>query len=190
MRITTFSIIGALILLGAGWYVLRVPAEGSSSFVAEETPDTKVSSEPRPVPERCGQTSSRVCEEYRNEQYGFSVFHPRRQKVDVFDEGQGAATIVFENSADARGFQIFIVPYSEPQVTEERFTKDVRTGVRENVSNITIDGATGAAFDSKSIALGDTREKWFVHGGYLYEVTTPRYLTDMIGEVMATWEFI
>ena len=128
--------------------------------------------------------------EYYSARYRFSLFYPEKLEVKEYDEGGGASTITFQNVAAAQGFQIFVVPYREPQVTEERFHTDVPSGVRKSVQNITIDGAAGASFYSTNLALGDTAEMWFIHGGYLFEVTTPKPLAGGLADIMQTWEFI
>lgn len=128
--------------------------------------------------------------EYRSAAYRFSLFYPQELTVNERPEGGGAATITFQNIEKAEGFQIFIVPYSEPQVSAERFKRDVPSGVRNNLTNITVDGATGAAFYSTNTALGDTREVWVVHGGFLYEVTTLKPLDTWLGAIIQTWKFI
>ena len=105
-------------------------------------------------------------------------------------EGGGATTITFQNVEKAEGFQLFIVPYAEAQVSAERFKRDVPSGVRNNLTNITVDGATAAAFYSTNTELGATREVWVVRGGFLYEVTTLKPLDTWLGEIIQTWKFI
>lgn len=128
--------------------------------------------------------------EYRSTAYHFSLFYPQELTVGERPEGGGAATITFQNVEKGEGFQIFITPYNESQVSEERFRQDVPSGVRESLTNVVVDGATGAAFYSTSIALGATREVWFVHDGFLYEVTTLKPLDTWLGKIIQTWEFI
>jgi len=128
--------------------------------------------------------------EYRNSRYSFSLFHPPQQKVQEFDEGAGAMTITFEDTATVRGFQIFVVPYGENQVSEDRFRKDAPSGVRAELVNITVDGATGASFYSINALLGDTREVWFVKNGYLFELTTLKPLETMLDQVLQTLRFV
>lgn len=128
--------------------------------------------------------------EYRSTAYNFSLFYPKELTVDERDEGSGASTITFQSVEKAEGFQIFIVPYSEAQVSEERFKQDIPSGIRESLSNITVDGATAAAFYSTNAALGATREVWFVHNGFLYEVTTLKPLDVWLGAIIKSWKFI
>ena len=81
----------------------------------------------------------------------------------------GTMTVTFQNVDEVKGFQIFIVPYSESQISNARFKEDVPSGVHTGVQNITIQGATGATFYSSDESLGETAELWFIHGGFLYE---------------------
>jgi len=128
--------------------------------------------------------------EYRSTKYRFSLFYPKNMKVSEFDEGGGAQSITFENAGDAIGFQIFIVPYKEHQVSSARFSQDVPTGVMKEPTNVTVDGVFGTMFYSQSLTLGDTREIWFINNGYLYEVTTLKTLDSWLIERMKTWMFI
>ena len=128
--------------------------------------------------------------EYRSDAYKFSLFYPKNLKVVEMPEGDGAVTITFQDIKEARGFQVFILPYFEPQVSEARFKKDIPSGVRANLTNIKIDSAVGASFDSKDLFLGDTYEIWFIKNNYLYEVTTLKGLDIWIRDILNTWEFI
>lgn len=128
--------------------------------------------------------------EYQNVAYGFSLFYPQELTVDEHKEGEGVSTITFQNIERGEGFQIFVMPYHEERVSEERFRKDVPSGVRTDMSDTTIDGATGATFYSTNMALGDMREVWFIRGGRLYEVTTLKSLDTWLGEIMKTWKFL
>ena len=127
--------------------------------------------------------------EYKSSQFGFSLFYPDGMAVKEFGEGGGAGTITFEDAVNARGFQIFVVPHNGTQVSEERFLKDTPSGVRKESTDIFIDGATASAFYSTHAFLGETREVWFIHGGYLFEVTTPRSGEFLLTEILPTWQF-
>lgn len=128
--------------------------------------------------------------EYRSAAYHFSVLYPENLAVTDYDEGVGAATVSFQNAASSQGFQVFIVPYSEPQVTAERFMRDVPSGVKEGTLNISIGGVPAVSFYSKDTALGDTAEIWFIYADHLYEVTAPKPLAGWLSSIMATWQFI
>lgn len=128
--------------------------------------------------------------EYRNTAYRFSLLYPQELEVKEYPEGGNALTITFQNIKKQEGFQLFIVPYQEPQVSEERFKQDLPSGVRIKMIDMTVDGATGAAFYSTNVMLGETREIWFIRGGYLFEVTTLKSLDTWLDGILQTWKFL
>lgn len=128
--------------------------------------------------------------EYRSTAYRFSLLYPAQLAVKEYIEGGNALTITFQDLKKSEGFQIFITPYAEAQISDERFKKDVPSGVRVGLTDTTIDGATGAAFYSENATLGETKEVWFIHDGFLFEVTTPKPLEGRLNEILRTWQFI
>ncbi|TSC70213.1 MAG: hypothetical protein CEO12_528 [Parcubacteria group bacterium Gr01-1014_46] len=128
--------------------------------------------------------------EYISDAYSFSVFYPEELKVDERSEGEGATTITFQNIKDGKGFQIFILPYFNSQVSESRFRKDIPSGVRTGIVDFEIGGAVGASFYSKDLVLGDTYEIWFVKNNFLYEVTTLKNLNVWLDDIMKNWKFL
>lgn|SRR3989344_6749506 len=145
---------------------------------------------PAPVELLPPRTPPAGAKEYRNTTYRFSLFYPEGLGVEEFDEGGGARTIIFQNPERGQGFQIFIVPYAAPQVSMERFKKDQPSGVMQDPHDLKIDGAIATLFTGKDAFLGDTREVWFIRGGYLFEVTTVKALDEWLGNIMLTWKFI
>lgn len=141
-----------------------------------------VSSTPPPLPD--GYAA------YRNTTYGFSLAYPAELKIATFDEGGGASTVTFQNVGKAEGFQVFIVPYTAQQVSTARFKRDEPSGVMQDPQNLSIDGVPATMFFSTNVSLGATREVWFIHGGYLFEVTAPRPLDSWLAGIMQTWRFL
>ncbi len=131
-------------------------------------------------------------QEYITQRFHFSILYPNMLAVKETIDPNGTLTVVFEydNKDDPKGFQIYVQPYNLPQVTEERFKKDLPSGVRTHMQNVTIAGATGAAFYSQDPNLGDTREVWFLHNGLLYEVTTLKPLEAWFKPILQTWQFV
>lgn len=127
--------------------------------------------------------------EYRNTTYGFSYFRPSHAKVTEYDEGGGATTLTYEDFQNARGFQVYIVPYSQPLITEAQFRKDVPSGVRNNVNETTLDGIRAVTFNSIDEYLGETREIWVIHNGYLYEITTFAGTGEWFTPIIQSWRF-
>lgn len=127
---------------------------------------------------------------FENTQYSFSVYVPPELEVSTYDEGGGAHTFIFESEDAAKGFQVFAIPYHEETISDERFRKDVPSGVRKEPIETMIDGARAVTFFSENAIMGETREVWFIKGGYLYEVTTYKPLDGWLAEIMETWRFI
>jgi hypothetical protein len=127
--------------------------------------------------------------EYRNRAYGFSFYHEAQGKVTAYDEGKGAATIVYENENQVRGFQIFILPYTEAGISEKRFRADVPSGIRKDVRAVSLDGVEAVMFTSYDEMLGDTTEIWVIKNGYLYEITTFKGVGDWFNPIIQTWKF-
>jgi len=129
---------------------------------------------------------------YASIPYHFSLSYPNDLAVKEYDEGDGAQTITFQDvhsPEQASGFELFVTPYSGSQVTQDRFLGDEPSGVRNNVQSVSVDGASGAAFESLNATLGDTYEIWVIHGGFLYELTTLKALAPLLNTVAAAWKF-
>jgi hypothetical protein len=190
MRATPIAIACATALAGFGIFLLLTyhqdPLPGEEESISLQAAAATATS-PSSLPPRVAPPGTR---EYKSTRYHFSLFYPQELTVTEHNEGGGAMTITFQNIENVEGFQIFIVPYSKPQVSEERFRQDEPSGVRESLSTIIIDGATGAAFYSSNPLLGPTREVWFVRGGFLFEVTSLKPYEAGLASILSTWEFI
>ena len=180
-----FKIIGYTLLLGAlvvGTYFLITSREGSvngASFLKELSfKETGI----RFIP--------KGWQEYKSELHGFSLLYKDDLVVKTFDEGGGASTITFENASSSVGFQIFVVPYGETQISQERFLKDSPLGVRENLKDLNLDSVVAQSFYSKSMKLGDTWEVWFIRNGLLYEISTLKPLENWLADIIKTWLFL
>jgi hypothetical protein len=127
--------------------------------------------------------------EYRNIARGFSLNYPSDLTVREYDEGDTTYTIVFSDSTGQKSFQIFLTPYLGDKITDERFMKDVSNGVFDPIE-VVIGGSWNALlFFSNEPKLGKMREVWFIHDGYLYEVTTFAELDVWLAEIMKSWRF-
>src|ERR1041385_8689105 len=130
---------GALVIAGA-WYVLFHSPRTPLSFEAGGSPSASVDGASEPDPSKEGEadritgplkdarSAPAGSTAYRNDTYRFQLFYPASLSIQSYDEGKGASTITFQNVAEAKGFQIFIVPYGEHHVTNERFLKDEPSG--------------------------------------------------------------
>lgn len=127
---------------------------------------------------------------YENARFGFSFYHAPTSRVREIDEGGGAMTVVLENFERQRGIQVFIVPYAEATISEERFLRDVPSGIRQNVENATVDGVQAVTFNSFDQALGETREIWMIRNGFLYEITTFKGVGLWFNPFIQSWDFL
>lgn len=135
-------------------------------------------------------TTEKDLEKYKNPSRKFSLKYPVGISVTEYNEGKGAYTITFEEKQGDKSFQIFIVPYKEKTISKERFAMDVSSGVMKEKTNIIIDGVEATMFWSENDLMGETREVWFIHGGYLYEVTTYKEYDSWLGSIMQNWRFL
>jgi hypothetical protein len=128
---------------------------------------------------------------YSNSKYNFSFKYPKGFTVANFQEGEYGETILIRKHGAKDAFQIFISPFDEPgSLTKERILKDVPDMVIENAENrILKNGAPGLIFFSQEPSLGRTREVWFIHNGYLYQVSTYVELDRWLANILSTWRF-
>jgi hypothetical protein len=126
---------------------------------------------------------------YTNLRTEFSFGHPSTLKIREVDEGGGAFSVILEDITSAQGVQVFVVPYAERSISEERFLKDVPSGVRKNVMPTRVAGVEAVSFDSEHALLGPTKEVWFIYKGYLYEVAVPASSHELLSRVLSTWRF-
>lgn len=175
MKRTTWSVgIVIAILLCGGIFLLQYDANN-------ELTSTSESELSREAPEGY--------KEYRSEKFGISFFYEEDFEALEFED-KGAYTLVFQNPAEGRGFQMFVIPYGAKVIGDERFLNDVPSGVRENVTTERIDGREAVAFHSNDMTLGDTFEFWFIEHGYLFEITTLKELEPRLRQRLASWKFI
>jgi hypothetical protein len=138
---------------------------------------------------------------YENKSFHFGLLYPQELKATEYKEKGGALTVSFQNPSTNEGFQVYVTPFSGKQIDTARFKLDEPSGVMQSPTDVWIDcappkpcaeggGVKATMFLGKNAVMGDTREVWFIHGGYLYEVTTYKDLDSWLGGVMQTWKFI
>ena len=185
MGMRKFLVIGISIfitVLSSVFFSKYLNKSNATSNTTSLTPVTIVSEETRETP--------KGLLEYKNTTHGFSLLYPEGIVISEPLEDASTATITFQDVENGSGFQIFIVPNNSPRISEERFIKDVSSGVRTNVENTTVGITQAVSFHSEDFFLGETQEVWFIHEGFLYEVTTLRSLDEWIFTIMDTWLFL
>jgi hypothetical protein len=142
---------------------------------------TKLASLPSTVPAEY--------KEYRNKDYGFSVKYPADTSPQEFHDRGYALTVLFQGAAGDPGFQISVAPINGTTITSERFNRDEPSGVKLEPHDTVIDGAAGIAFFGFDAGVGQTREVWFIHNHFLFEVMTYKELEPWLNQILATWRF-
>jgi hypothetical protein len=105
------------------------------------------------------------------------------------DNGGGSHTFAFIGPSPGEAFQVFIVPYTQNTITPERFKIDDPSGVMKDTTTTTVAGVQATSFGYND-QMGDTREVWFIHAGFLYEITTYQPLAPWLMQIVQTWRFI
>ena len=175
--ILIFFLLVLAIGAGANWYLQRAPAAPMASTTTSATSSDATIVQPSTT-------------EYDSPTYHFKLLYPSDFTVNEYDEDDGSHTTTFEGASPGDGFQISVRPYTSSYITPERFKTDDPSGVMLQAQDIAIDGAPAKIFFGKNNQMGETREVWFIHGGFLYEVTTYKALDSWLGDIMITWKFI
>jgi len=130
---------------------------------------------------------------YDNAWNRFFLFYPEYLSVREYKEENGSFTITFEEKegGGGRGFQVFILPYEGKTIDKNRFSLDIPSGIIKEPVDIVINGSIPATvFWSTDQILGETREVWFIHKGFLYEITTFAEYDSWLAEIMTYWKFL
>jgi hypothetical protein len=194
MRTRSSTYAGALVvaaILYAGYFLLSQTNTASVSNIPSDdafaTTNDSSSTLAPPVASKIAQPPN--TKQYQSNAYHFSLFYPDNLTVTERPGAGGSMVLLFEDLASQHGFDIFIVPYAEPKITQERFAMDEPSGVMQDPQNVTIDGAPATEFFSTNQDMGASREIWFLHGGFLYEVTAPQSLDSWLLQTIQTWQF-
>lgn len=186
---------GVTILIGIGVFVLGIGTY--LSFFASSDGDRTASTllaNPATTAEFSSTTDDEKTQEkpneYRNAIRGFSLRYPDGLSVKEYDEGDGTYTIVFEETEGEKGFQIFVTPYLGDTITQSRIVKDIPHGKFTAPVEIVIGGGMRALAFSSTLSFGQMREVWFIHDGFLYEVTATQELDAWLADIIGTWRFL
>lgn len=135
---------------------------------------------------------------YNHSDPNFSFEYPEDFNISAFPDGENGETVLVQKPNSNEGFQVFISPFDEPSdptqggagpITVERVKQDVPDMVIESPETVKFGGISALAFLSKSESVGRTREVWFLHEGYLYQITGYSGTDVLISKVLLTWKF-
>jgi hypothetical protein len=128
--------------------------------------------------------------EYRNKHYGFSVYYPAEIPPQELPDRDDQLTVLFQGAAGEPGFEIYVAPTKDTTITPERFKLDQPSSVMKERHDTSIDGVSAITFFGFNAGVGETREVWFIHNGFLFEVTTYKKLDSWLSDIMQTWQVI
>ncbi|MBU1102571.1 hypothetical protein KJ853_02860 [Patescibacteria group bacterium] len=122
--------------------------------------------------------------------YGFSFDYPADWSVDIFKDDVGDVAVI--QNAET-GILIYVYPFDEPgPITKERILRDVPDMTIENGRQIKI-GEAGVIdvliFDSDEREMGPSKEMWFVHGGFLYQISAAEGSGEALNKIIESWKF-
>ncbi len=164
-----------------------VPVSASSSAPSSEAPNVLP-----PLSQSTPQTQQATegMLAYQNAAFHFGLLFPDNLQAIEYKEQDRAVTVTFQDTKTDQGFEVYVTPYADQQITAQRFKLDEPSGVMQSPTDIIVDGTRATMFFGSNSIMGDTREVWFIHGGYLYEVTTYKEFDSWLAGIMQTWKFI
>jgi hypothetical protein len=178
------------VLIG-GFLVLKNSSSGTSldvSLATASTSSPQATTDVSKVPPL--QNIPTGYKEYRNKQFGFSVYYPQEIPAREFVDRGPELTVAFSEGDGEPGFQIYVAPIDGTTITNERFLRDASSGIRKEQHDIQIAGVSGTTFVGFDARMGQTREIWFIHNHFLFEVLTYKELDGWLSDIMNTWRFI
>lgn len=196
-RARTFTLRFVMLLVGVGVVLLwRAPA-GSvlgrvrAKLASMSTSEMNVAGGTTDVSSASSTASTEGLATYDHETPFFAFAYPKELKVTELTEKNGNEAI-FLGGGEKQGFQLHFFPFDEEgPLTVERIRKDMPEVVIEEPQTalITSTQISAVLFWSNDTVLGKTRELWFIHDGYFYQLTTfPEYDTTLAG-IMERWTF-
>lgn len=190
MRRTQIGIGIAIVLciatgIGA-WYLYR-----SHTTTQDSNPHVETAVNAGDVPLALGMVR------FVHPRYNFSLDFPDSFNVVRSPEGNASEIDVFapRDTIDTTTprFQIFITPYAEATITAARLGKDIPNGDIKEMQEALIgvgNGIRAAIFKSSVPLTGEkTREVWFIHEGFIFEVTAPLVHDTWLAGIMKSFYF-
>lgn len=189
MRTKIIIAVAVILALNAAAYFFFFHEASTPAENPQAVPVVAAEPEPEPIIPQTTQISE-GWRGYENAEFRFGLLYPQELSVREYKEREGAMSAIFEDPSSGKGFQIYVTPYGDTQITKERFRLDVSSGVMKEPTDIVVGGVRGTMFFSTNSIMGDTREVWFINNGFLYEVVTYKALDDWLASIMQTWKFI
>jgi len=129
---------------------------------------------------------------YFHQNPNFSFQKPEGFTIGEVDEGGGSKSIIVQNTDTGLGFQIFVSPFDEDinVLTENRIRQDLPSLIIDKPQKIQVNESEGLAFVSQNQSFGKSREVWFVHKSFLYQMSTYIESEALLQKVLETFEIL
>lgn len=158
-----WAVVLIIVIVGVLWFVLRpsvaggFPGENLFSFLAPSNSSSAAVSG----------AAANGSATYTDASVGFSFAYPAGASANPSaGDDSGGSTVVVE-AQGGRQAQVAAIPFDETiSLTADRIHQDIPDMQMNNVTSATVAGAAAVSFETT-----DTRELWFVSGGYLYQIT-------------------
>ena len=132
-----------------------------------------------------------VLKTYINTGYGFSFDYPSEWEVSYFSDETGKTILAQKADDPQQDVQVYIQPFDEPEtsLTKQRILKDLPGMTIENEKAMTLaSGINALSFSGRDENFGKTREVWFVHNGFLYQITAPSGNQEILEKMINSWK--
>lgn len=194
-------LIAVVVPVAVGGVVLKLksktsdPASVGPLAVATQTPgpvgQDDVGAIEEVTPESSSAPGAEARYRYAHKDPVFSFQYPKGFSVGAFKDESGQTILVQDaQSGGKQSFQVYLSPLEEPLVvTKERIMQDVPGTVMQGPQEVKVGGAQGVAFKSKNESGVATREVWFAHGPWLYQVSGFEGSEASITTIMSSWKF-
>lgn len=194
---TTLAIVFFLLLFGVGgFYVFKTMGDQHVVAMATSEGSLAGSDDASSTPPALSQSAPAITETavgtrlYQNAAFHFGLSFPDALTATEYKEQGGALTVSFQDPNTNKGFEVYVTPYAKTQIDQARFKLDEPSGVYQQPTDIVVGDTHATMFYGRNAIMGDTREVWFIRGGYLYEVATYKELDTWLGGIMQSWHFL
>ena len=169
----------------------RAPAQTALTPVSLSKSDARESASTTLVRETLPETSlTNGTRRIQHPKYHFTLAVSSTTQIERYDEGGDSETLLFTDEQAGTEFQLFVTPYAQKEITKGRLSTDIKSGdIREPTEIVLQNGTHAMMFWSHAPLIGESREVWFIHDGYLYEMTVARELDSWLAGILNTIVF-
>jgi hypothetical protein len=150
-----------------------------------------------PVEEDASETPSLTLENtqveeglLRHSEPTFSFSYPAEWVVTSFEDAEGETVLLRDRSTNG-DVQLYLTPFDEAIVlTAARIKQDLPSLSVIDPLQVEIGKrVSGVYFKSVKEGIGEAQEVWFVHEGFLYQITAVKTHPKALADILASFKF-